>query len=161
MYNKEYWIKGLNLLSHPEGGYFKENYRSTIKISIKELKEKRDLMTSIYFLLTSSNFSAFHRIKSDELWHFHDGDPLVVHSINKRGELQSRVLGKKISDGHQLQFVVNAGDWFASEVLEGGDYSLVGCTVAPGFDFTDFELADSKLQMQFPNHKALINRLTK
>ena len=158
MKDKEFWIKGLDLIPHPEGGYYKENYRSMQKMNVN-FKE-RNLMTSIYFLLTRDKFSAFHRIKSDELWHFHDGNPIVVHSINQEGVLKSRILGKEIENGQQLQFVVPAGEWFASEVISGGDYSLVGCTVAPGFDFGDFELADSSLQNQFPQHQELIKRLT-
>ena len=158
MNDKEYWIKELKLLPHPEGGYYKENFRSAQTLKVDG--EVRNLMTSIYFLLTSDKFSAFHRIKSDELWHFHEGDPIVIHSINKDGVLISRVLGKDIINGQQLQFVVSAGEWFASEVIDGGEYSLVGCTVVPGFDFNDFELADSSLQVKYSEHQELINRLT-
>lgn len=164
MKDKNYWIEELNLIEHPEGGYYKEIYRSEESISIKlkgdEQEKKRNLMTSIFFLLTKDKFSAFHRIKSDELWHFHDGDPIVIHSIDESGVLQSRTLGKNVANGEELQLVVEAGNWFASEVKEGGDYSLVGCTVSPGFDFSDFELANSDLARKYRVHEALINRLT-
>lgn len=162
MKDKEYWIRELDLIKHPEGGYYKEIYRSQESINVNRGEQncKRSLITSIFFLLTSKNFSAFHRIKSDELWHFHDGDAITIHSINKHGELTSVSLGKNIENGERLQHVVNAGDWFASEVKKENAYALVGCTVAPGFDFNDFELASSELKNTYSEHSQLIERLT-
>jgi predicted cupin superfamily sugar epimerase len=164
MRDKNFWINELGLEEHPEGGYYREVYRSKEMIKVRyeeaQIEKKRNLFTSIYFLLTKEKFSAFHRIKSDELWHFHEGDSILIHSIDPKGILQSRVLGKDLANGEQLQLVVSAGEWFASEVTEGGEYSLVGCTVAPGFDFSDFEIADSELKKQFSEHSELIDRLT-
>lgn len=163
MNDKNYWIKQLDLIEHPEGGYYRETYRSTEKIEVEVsdgVFQERDLMTSIFFLLTKDKFSAFHRIQSDELWHFHDGDPIIIHSIDMNGKLQSRILGKNIANGEQLQLVVEAGEWFASEVKPGGEFSLVGCTVSPGFDFSDFELASSELKSSYSEHASLIERLT-
>jgi predicted cupin superfamily sugar epimerase len=120
---------------------------------------KSVLMTSIYFLITNGNFSAFHRIKSDELWSYHYGDALSVHIISPDGNYSLLKIGSNVENGEQLQGVVPAGSWFGSEVIEGGSYSLVGCVVAPGFDFEDFELAEKeKLIAEFPNHKLLIDK---
>jgi predicted cupin superfamily sugar epimerase len=120
----------------------------------------RNLSTGIYFLLDSNNFSAFHRIKSDEMWHFYEGDPLVVHMIDLEGKYLRQEIGLDIENGQLPQFVVPAGYWFASEVLEGGEYSFVGCTVSPGFDFNDFELANrNELMKTFPSHATVLHRL--
>lgn len=163
MKNKEYWVEQLQLLPHPEGGYYKETYRSSLEVELDDLnctgKGRRSLCTGIYFLMEKNNFSAFHRIQSDEMWHFYSGDPLIVHMINKEGVYSKQVIGDNIEEGQKLQYVVPANVWFASEVLEGGEYSLVGCTVSFGFDFNDFELATTKLMEEYPEHTNLINRL--
>lgn len=160
MKTKEYWVEKLNLEQHPEGGYFKETYRSEETIEIENIEGKRNLATGIYFLIDSGNFSAFHRIKSDEMWHFYGGDPLVVHMIDDEGNYIRQTIGADIEKGELLQFVVPANVWFASEVVERGDYSLVGCTVSFGFDFRDFELATAYLSEQYPEHSKIIERLT-
>ena len=152
------------LLPHPEGGYYKENYRSSERISVTALpgrfKEDKCLSTAIYFLLEKGNFSAFHRIKSDECWHFYAGAGLLIYILFPDGRLEIIRLGNNSLNGEQFQAVVPASCWFASEPAEGSDFSFVGCTVAPGFDFTDFELAKKDLlSEQFPQHRALINRL--
>lgn len=159
-------VNKLNLLPHPEGGFYKETYRSEGLISEGSLNEKfsgkRSYCTGIYFLLTKDNFSAFHKIKQDEMWHFYDGDPLAVHIIHSDGTYQKQLIGTNFSKGEVPQFVVPAGSWFASCVENGGKYSLVGCTVAPGFDFDDFELAQrDHLTTEFPKHKAIIESLTR
>jgi len=161
------WVDKLQLLPHPEGGFYKENYRSNETLEHSCISERftgsRSMSTAIYFLITAGNFSAFHRIKSDECWHFYTGDPLWVHLINDTtGEYSIIELGSDLSGTGVFQAVVPAGYWFASETKEGGAFSLVGCTVAPGFDFADFELANrAQLIAQFPAHTTLIQRLTR
>ena len=112
------------------------------------------------FLLAGKQFSAFHRIKSDECWHFYAGETLLVHVIDLKGEYRCICLGKNIHEGEVYQAVVPAGAWFASEPAPGSTFTLVGCTVSPGFDFADFEMANAlTLAGQFPRHRALIQRL--
>ena len=163
MKTKDYWIKELDLQQHAEGGYFKETYRSSVTIDLKKVDNKlsgyRNLSTGIYFLIESGNFSAFHKIKSDEMWHFYSGDPLIVHMIDENGSYSAQIVGSDPENGEKLQFVVPANVWFASEVKKGGTFSLVGCTVSFGFDFEDFELADASLIKRFPQHQELISRL--
>jgi len=164
--NADYWIRQLQLSSHVEGGAFKEVYRSELSIAQKALpiffQGDRNVCTSIYFLLASGQFSAFHRIASDELWHFYYGDPLLIYELGHAGDLTTHRLGPNIENGESFQTVVKAGSWFASVPAEGSEYALVGCTVSPGFDFKEFELADrATLSQQYPEHAALIERLTR
>lgn len=166
MNKAEYWIEKLGLEKHPEGGWFKEVYRSKEKIKTEHLPERfggeRHHSTSIYFLLTSDTFSAFHRIKSDELWHFYDGTPVTIHMINEGGEYSQVTLGHDVDKGEVLQYVVPHSVWFGAEVKDMDSYSLVGCTVAPGFHFDDFELAKrDELSGKSPEHKGIIARLTR
>ncbi|MEQ8910626.1 MAG: cupin domain-containing protein [Vicingaceae bacterium] len=160
MHTKEFWVKKLNLQAHPEGGFYKETYRSLIQGEFDGFSNKRNLSTGIYFLLDSDSFSAFHRIKSDEMWHHYEGSALTVHMIHEDGEYRKQKIGKNVDQGEVPQFVVPANVWFASEIEEEKGYALVGCTVAPGFDFADFELADKKLKTIFPQHRKLIVRLS-
>jgi uncharacterized protein len=157
-------IQQYNLQPHPEGGWYKETYKSTEYISGNALPERFDgsraFSTAIYFLLEQGNFSAFHRIKSDECWHFYAGDPLLIYVIQANGTLDITHLGNDIEKGQVFQFVVPANCWFASTPAPGSHFSFVGCTVAPGFDFTDFELAKaSSLSALFPQHIAIIEEL--
>ncbi|RZT00322.1 cupin domain-containing protein [Aquimarina brevivitae] len=157
---------GLGLLPHPEGGFYKETHRSPIKIKKKNLPDTfsgdRNCSTAIYFLLTSDNFSAFHRIQQDEVWHYYEGSPLDVHVIDKEGAYTKYEVGLDLRNGAVPQLVVPAGVWFASSVRNEDDYSFVGCTVSPGFDFDDFELADRKaLSLRYPEHRKIISRLTR
>lgn len=156
-------VAQLKLQPHPEGGYYRETYRSAECIEQSALPARfsgtRNISTAIYFLLTQGNFSAFHRIQSDECWHFYTGDPLLVHVIHPNGSYELITLGNRMDAGELFQAVVPAGSWFASETAPGGVFSLVGCTVAPGFDFADFELADAALTQQFPAFEKLIRRL--
>lgn len=159
-------IRELGLLDHPEGGYYRETYRSRGKISAKELdpafEGDRNFSTAIYFLLTSGNFSAFHRIRQDEVWHFYEGSNIVLHLLKPDRAYEQVILGPDITRGQHLQFVVEAGTWFASEVVDPGSYALAGCTVSPGFDFQDFEMASATdLQALYPAHRDLIERLTR
>lgn len=163
-YNASYWAAYLQLLPHPEGGYYKETYRSGEQIPRSGLPERfsadRSFSTAIYFLLEKENFSAFHRIQSDECWHFYAGDALLVHVIHPDGSYRCIRLGHHPDRGELFQAVVPAGSWFASETAPGGEFSLVGCTVAPGFDFADFELADAdQLSGLYPDKEVLIRRL--
>ena len=159
-------VKHFNMLPHPEGGYYKETYRSNGVIYSNSLdpeyKGERNYSTCIYFLLTSDVFSAFHRIIQDEIWHFYDGSPIHLHLITKDGAYSKTVIGRDIDQGEVPQFVVPGGAWFAATVVNPQDFSLIGCTVAPGFDFSDFELATrTELVNLFPHHKDIISKLTR
>ncbi len=161
-----YYINHLNLQNHPEGGYYRENYRSKELIPANALparfKKERCFGTAIYFLLEKNNFSAFHKIKSDELWHFYAGHTLEVIEISDSGELKITPVGNNLQKGEVFQYMVTANSWFGSRVKSGGEYSLVGCTVSPGFDFADFEMASkAALEKAYPQHKAIINELTR
>lgn len=160
-----YYIDKLGLSRHVEGGSFKETYRSSMMLNQSQLPSSfhnhRNVSTAIYFLLEHGQFSAFHRIASDEMWHFYDGAPLVVYEILNDGTLRTHHLGKNLEAGETFQCVISAGSWFASRCETPEAFSLVGCTVAPGFDFEDFELADrNKLISEYPQHQSLINQLT-
>jgi predicted cupin superfamily sugar epimerase len=159
-------IAELNLTPHPEGGYFRETYRSGETLPAHALPPRygtdRTIATSIYFLLTADTFSAFHRLQSDELWHFHLGDPVTVHLLHPDHRLETHRIGPDLRAGHQLHLLFPAGCWFAAAVEPPGTHTLVGCTVAPGFDFADFELARrADLTAAFPAHADLIHRLTR
>ncbi|HEX9078504.1 MAG TPA: cupin domain-containing protein [Desulfuromonadaceae bacterium] len=161
-----YWIDRLSLVRHPEGGWFRETYRAAETIPAAGLPcrypGERPFSTAILFLLESGDVSALHRLKSDEVWHFHDGAPLKVHVITPEGSGREILLGRNPDDGEQFQAVVPAGCWFGAEPAGSGGFSLVGCTVAPGFDFSDFELAvRTGLITRFPRHETLIRRLTR
>lgn len=157
-------IQQFDLQPHPEGGWYRQTYKSSEQVSASALPERfngdRSFSTAIYFLLEKGNFSAFHRIKSDECWHFYAGDPLLIYVIQQNGTLDIITLGNDFEKGHAFQYVVPANCWFASQPAQGSEYSFVGCTVSPGFDFEDFELAGvNKLSSLYPMHKELINKL--
>ena len=161
-----YWIQKLNLQPHPEGGYFVETYRSAEFIKQSHLPSRfggsRSFSTGIYFLVKGGEFSSLHRIQSDEMWHFYAGSRLTIFSIDLEGQLQVIHLGTNPEQGEVFQAVVSAGYWFGSTVDDPEGFALVGCTVAPGFDFADFELAQrNSLILQFPQHAELIQRLTR
>jgi predicted cupin superfamily sugar epimerase len=160
----EQYVAYYRLQPHPEGGFYKETYRSGESISfdkgIDRFDGERSMSTAIYFLITAGNFSAFHRIKSDELWHFYAGGPMLVHVLHADGRYAQIKLGNNPIAGEVFQAMVPAGAWFASECAPGTAFSFVGCTVSPGFDFADFELAyASMLSQSFPEQAALIQRL--
>ena len=161
---KEY-IKKLQLKSHPEGGYYKELYRAGELILPDHLptrfKSARSFSTSIYYLLDGSQISTFHRLKSDELWHFYDGSTLIIYIIDVGGELKKLKLGRNVDEGEIFQVQINNDNWFGAELLDKSSYALVGCTVAPGFEFEDFELANKvELIKRYPEHKDIILKLT-
>ena len=161
----EYWINKLQLATHIEGGAFREIYRSPVMAPLQALPStftaERHFCTSIYFLLQQQQFSAFHKIKSDEVWHFYYGDALIVYEIDQQGKMIEHRLGCDPDNNETFQCVVTAGNWFAARLAPGGTYALVGCTVSPGFDFADFELAkQNELKAAYPQHAALIKELT-
>lgn len=159
-------VRKLDLLPHPEGGYYRETYRSAETIPAGALPARyqgpRAVSTAIYFMLTGENFSAFHRLQSDELWHFHAGDAVETHIIHPDGRHDCIVTGPDIPGGDVPQVLFPAGCWFAARVKNRTGFGLVGCTVAPGFDFADFELARrDELIALFPSHAGLITTLTR
>jgi predicted cupin superfamily sugar epimerase len=165
MKTADYWIKKLDLQPHPEGGYFRETYRSGETIPNRTLPKRfsgdRTFSTCIYYLLKQNQYSAFHTIQQDEIWHFYEGAPLTLHILNPIGTYASIKLGRDPEARESLQAIVEAGNWIAAAVNDTESYSLVGCTVAPGFDFADFKLADREHMMElFPDHRDLIEKFT-
>lgn len=153
MRTKEEWIRDLHLIPHPEGGYYRQTDRSEEMYGGKSLP----LYTNIYFLLTKESPSHFHRLTSDELWFYHGGSPLTIHSIKPDGTYEKNILG--LSEGQLLHHTVPAGEIFGSTVEEG--YALVSCTVVPGFDFSDFRLfTEGELLKEYPQHEEIIRRLS-
>ena len=149
-------IERFDMQAHPEGGYYSEEYRSEMTLPNAD----RQLMTSIYFLLPSGDVSHFHRIKSDELWFFHEGSPLTVHTLDENGHGE-HLVGLDLKKGQTPQFLVPANTIFGSSVNETDSYSLVSCVVAPGFDFRDFELFTSdELLKDYSGFEDVIKRLT-
>jgi uncharacterized protein len=158
---KDDLIRRFELQAHPEGGYFRETYRSAAKVNREVAGETRSASTAIYYLLCDGAHSAWHRIKSDEIWHFYAGEPLLVHVLDDNGQLVTHRLGNALTHpGTVFQAVVPAGLWFAAECEDPATFALVGCTVAPGFEFSEFELADvDALQSAYPAQAEFIARL--
>ena len=157
-------IQKYNLELHPEGGWYKQTYKSNEEIDADALPERfggnRAFSTAIYFLLEKGNFSAFHRIKSDECWHFYAGDALFIYIIEQNGELKVISLGNDYEKRQSFQYVVPANCWFASRPAPESEYCFVGCTVSPGFEFDDLELANAtELSVVYPQHKSFIEEL--
>jgi hypothetical protein len=160
------WIDRLDLEAHPEGGYYRETYRSDATIPAGALPARfddaRDVAALIYFLLPTDSFSALHRNRQDEAWHFYAGAPLTLHQIAPDGMYTTCTLGQAVDRGQRLHAVVPAGTWFGATVDADDGCALVGCTTAPAFDFADFELADrAALADAYPQHRRLIERLTR
>ena len=150
-------IERYNLQAHPEGGHYLQTYYSTETIPADTLPGRfggdRCFSTAIYFLLVGKQFSTFHRIKSDELWHFYNGVGLHIYVLHPDGRGEVLKLGADLANGYSFQQVVPAGCWFASKPVDENGFSFVGCTVAPGFDFADFELAKKDdLIKQYPQY---------
>ena len=163
MRDAEYWIRQLELVPHPEGGCFREVYRAPRSESApgSDLRAGRPAVTCIAYLLRQGEFSAFHRLRSLELWHFLDGGPVTLHMIFPDGAHAETRLGLSADRGEVPQCAVEPGTWFAVTPGALSPYSLVGCTVVPGFDFRDFELGRrGALVSEFPRHQALIERFT-
>lgn len=160
------WIEYLDLEPHPEGGYYRETYRASTSLPEAALPDRfdgdRDAAALIYFLVPASTFSALHRIRQDEMWHFYAGDPLTLHQIGPDGTYETQRLGRDVEAGDTLHTVVSAGTWFGATVDAESGYALVGCTTAPAFEFEDFELADrGDLSAAYPKHRDVIERLTR
>jgi len=159
------FIEKLNLIEHPEGGYYKETYRSsgefTTSTDGETFPNGRAYSTAIYYLLTGGQVSKFHRIRSDEIWHFYAGTSATIHIIHPDSLYQALYLGSDIENGQQFQHIVPAQCWFGVTVDNPAGFFLAGCTVAPGFDFRDFEMADPyKMKQAFPEHNAIIDQLS-
>lgn len=163
MQNAAFWIEQLKLESHIEGGFFREVFQlaegaENLHSPANQAGRKR--YTSIYFLLEYPDFSAFHRLKSDEIWHFYAGHPLTLWIISEDGSLSQQRLGNNPAQGECFQVRVPALTWFAAQPDSG--YALVGCTMAPGFDYSDLELAQGQaLSTAYPQYQALIERFTR
>lgn len=153
-------IRRFGLQPHPEGGHYRETYRAAMQVR-REDGALRAASTAILYLLCDGAHSSWHRIRSDELWHFHAGQGLDVHVLDDAGGLLTHRLGNALErEGAVFQAWVPAGRWFAAELAEPGGHALVGCTVAPGFEFSEFELADAQaLAAAHPAHADLIRRL--
>jgi predicted cupin superfamily sugar epimerase len=162
----DFWIQHLRLEKHPEGGAFAQVYSSQLILNHSILPEifhgDRPVCTHIYYLLQKGEFSAFHRIQSDELWHFYNGDSLIIYEIDEKGNLNQHLLGSQIEKGEAPFCVIKADNWFATRLATGGDYALAGCTVSPGFDYNEFELAERTVLLhKYPQHSGLIESLSK
>ena len=152
-------IQSLSLRPHPEGGFYRETYRSAAT-----LPNGRPCSTSILFLLTTDNPSNLHRLDAEEVWFWQGGAALTVHVIHPDGRYEAVAVGPDVAAGEVLQFTVPPGVWFGSSVEPGGaaDHALVGCVVTPGFYFDGFELADRAALLEaYPEHAAVITRLTR
>jgi predicted cupin superfamily sugar epimerase len=165
MLNASQLISQYELQPHPEGGFYLQTYCSREMIAATALPARfngdRYFSTAIYFLLEGNQFSAFHRIKSDEIWHFYAGLPLHIYVLYPDGKGELLKLGNDPLNGYLFQQMVPAGCWFASKPVSENGFSFAGCTVAPGFDFTDFELGETaELLKQFPQHEEWIRLLS-
>ena len=150
-------VRALGLTPHPEGGYYREMYRA--RVQVETPRGVRSAGTAIYYLLPRGEFAAWHQVASDEVWHFYDGAPLTLYLLGAQG-LEAVTLGREVSQGERPQAVVPAGVLQAA--VPRGDYTLVGCTVAPGFDFADWELPSrDTLVARHPEHAELFRQLTR
>lgn len=159
----EEWSRLLRLEPHPEGGWFRETWRSGENATglPERFAGPRALGTAILYLLRAGERSRFHRLRADEVWHFHDGGPLHLHLLAPGEGYRRLTLGRDPARGESLQCVVPGGSWFAAELAGDTGFALVGCTCAPGFEYGDFELGPREQLLQsFPEHRALVERLT-
>lgn len=151
-------VKKLGLEKHPEGGYFRQTYRSDMIVNVAGYDGPRNISTAIYYMLVGNQFSAFHRIRSDEIWHHYAGGSITLYTIGNNGKL-SRI---KIGRGETPQAAIKAGTWFAASLNSKRSYCLLGCTVSPGFHYRDWELGKrGDLVRTYPQHKKIIERYTK
>ena len=166
MASADFWIDKLGLERHPEGGYFREVYRSEDIVGKTGLPSRfdadRSAATLIYYLLSDDDFSTLHRIKSDEIWVHVAGDNLDVHQIGSDGSYQKHQLGKNLDAGHTPVSVIRQGTWFGASLPDESSFCLCTCLVAPGFDFADFEMGDpEQLKNAYPEHAAIIDKLSR
>lgn len=163
----KHWIEKLRLEAHPEGGYFKETYRAVERIERGALPSRftgaRNYSTAIYYLLRNNDFSSWHRIKSDEMWHYYDGNSAIeIHVLSQMGQHEILLLGNDIDKHENFQVVVPANSWFAASLSKQNSFALVGCTVSPGFHFDDFEMARVEDLIQgFPGHNEMIRKYSR
>lgn len=162
----KYWIDKLELSPHEEGGHYKQTFESDFKFSENSLKdshgEQRSASTLIYYLLESGDFSQFHRLKSDEIWLFHKGQPLNIYELDPRLGLKIHKLGPDIELQQNFQILIPANRWFAAEVAGNNGFTLVSCMVSPGFSYQDFEIADKEsLSGSFPGFVKVIEKFTR
>lgn len=158
----QFLIDKLGLEKHEEGGYFKRTYESALQIELPGYDGKRCIGSAIYYLILGSVNDPFHRLKSDEIWHFYCGSSLILYTLTQDGTLSSISMGHDIKAGQAVQVVVKAGTWFGAEVDDPSSYSLIGCTVSPGFDPRDFEFGSrNELTKEYPHHRSIIERLTR
>jgi uncharacterized protein len=158
----KHWIDELHLKEHPAGGYFVETYRSENFVNLPEYDGSRNICSAIYYLLEGDQFSAFHKLESDELLHFYDGSSMTLHIIESDGRLNEIRLGPDIDNKELFQAAVKSGFWFAASINNHNSYSLVGCTVSPGFDHKDWKLGDMEaLAKEYPQHKSIIEKYTR
>ena len=155
-------VARLGLAPHPEGGFFAETYRADETIEgIPRYGAARAVSTAIYFLVTAQSPSRMHRVRSDEIWHFYAGDPLEMLQLHGDGRGERILLGSDFERGERPQVVVPRDVWQGVRVAPGGSYALVGATVAPGFDFADFQLGTREdLLRDYAPHRELIEALT-
>ncbi|HEY7695444.1 MAG TPA: cupin domain-containing protein [Nitrososphaeraceae archaeon] len=157
--NAKFWIEKLKLQKHPEGGYFTSTYVSDKKIDLPDYDGFRSTCTSIYYLLAGNQFASFHTIKSDEIWHFYSGSSLTLHMIYSNGEMEQILVGPNYDKGERFQVIIKSGCWFAATINDKKSYSLVGCTVSPGFDYRDWKIGDRRtLLEQYPQYSRLIKK---
>ena len=159
------WIKKLQLIPHPEGGYYRETYRSEDLCPVKNLPPgysgDRNFSTAIFYLLEGNQKSKFHMLKSDEIFHFYDGDGMIFRVIDIDGNLREKKLGKYHEEGHSPQILMKSGEWFAAGLPDNNSFCLAGCTVSPGFHFDDFKMGDrDELIRMFPEHSKIIEQFT-
>jgi len=159
------WIDTLGLSPHPEGGYFLESYRDSLVLSAQGLGQSfdgaRSASTAIYYLLEGEDFSALHRIRSDELWHFYAGSALRVEGLHADGRREDWLLHNNCGMGRP-QVIVPRQTWFGARLVDPTGFALVGCTVSPGFDFSDFEMANTtNMIARYPQHREWIQHLTR
>ena len=155
--NADYWISHLNMIPHPEGGFYKEVFRSRIEILKKDSSKEKQALTSIYYLLQGADYSGFHRLASDEIWYYHQGEPLFIYELTATGLLITHELSDQ--GAGDLSVVIEAGSWFAAGIPSEEGFSLVSCAVAPAFDFSEFEMANKdELKQLFPQHAPIVER---
>jgi predicted cupin superfamily sugar epimerase len=152
-------VARLGMKPHPEGGFYRETFRSQQRLEAP--LGTRAASTAIYYLLPAGALGALHRVRSDEVWHFYSGQPLTLHLLDERGTHREVRLGPGVLAGEEPQIVVPAGVWQAA-IGPARGHTLCGCTVAPGFEFADFEMPTrAEMRARFPEHASLIDRVTR
>ncbi|KAI8096429.1 uncharacterized protein BX664DRAFT_59156 [Halteromyces radiatus] len=163
-YTASYLIEKYDLQLNPEGGHYREIYKDPSTVKADGFDGDRSCSTAIYYLLKKDETSIFHQIKSDELWHYYFGSThLHIYEIKPDGTLKIHSLGNNIDQGDALVCAIEKHSWFAAELVHKDEdaFALVGCTVAPGFEFRDFKVADADdLSKQFPQHQDIIRKLS-